>query len=227
MPRTPLSKAPADEAQTAPETNSRRPPLTDGGRPVGSAGKGWGAYRNNKQKRSNFAQDFKVPEGDEVLIKFLDDEPFDSYYRHWLRGVKGRQTYVCLGDNCPLCDIGDDPGFVVLFNVVDVLTDPTTVQVWSASPNPAGAIETMATGKSSSPINRDDLYFSVTKKKGSNGYFGYTLQPVKSRDLPDDWDIQPLSDEALAKLAEGKNGSDFIKADTREVLREVVDSMED
>lgn len=211
MARTPLS-------QTAPETSTDRP--------TGSAGRGWGAYRNAKQKRSNFAQDFKVPEGDEVLIKFLDDEPFDSYYRHWLRNVKGKQTFVCLGDNCPLCDIGDDPGFVVLFNVVNVIDDPTTVQVWSASPNPAGAIETMATSKNS-PLNREDLYYSVTKKKGSNGYFTYALQHVKSRDLPDDWDIQPLSAEALAKLDEGKNGSDFIKADTRETLREVVDSMED
>lgn len=227
---------PADEAQTAPETIAprRRSPAAGeaDGHVVavsGSAGKGWAAHRKHKQERTAFARELQVADGEERLVKFLDDEPFDSYYRHWLRNVpKGRQTYVCLGTDCPLCDIGDQPTFVVLFNVVD-LTDPAdaSVKVWAATPNPAGAIEERAFNSKTSPISREDLYFSVTKKKQSNGFFGYTIDPVKSRDLEDDWEMEPLSPDKIAGYAKQKHGSEFIRADSKAALKEVAEHLED
>jgi hypothetical protein len=234
--------APADEAQTAQGARTTRrqqavkdsasaprsEALSNGDRATGSAGRGWAAHRQHKQQKSGFAKEFRVTEGDERLIKFLDDEPFETYYRHWLRGVQGRQTYVCLGDDCPLCDVGDQPAFVVLFNIVD-LTDGEreTVSVWLASPNPAAAIEEFAFSDKHSPINRTNLYFSVTKKKGANGFFSYSLVPVKDRDLPDDWEMQPLTDMQLMELEKGRHGSEFIRPDTRQVLKEVAGQLEE
>jgi hypothetical protein len=214
--RTPLSDAP---------TTSRRPPAADNGPVTGSAGRGWGALRTNKSKSKVFAKDLRIPAGDEVLVKFLDDEPFDSYYRHWLNGRKGKQSFVCLGEDCPLCAKGDNPTFLVLFNVVDMIDDPSLVKVWAATPNPAGAIEEMALSEKYSPINRENLYFSVSKAKGSNGFFSYKVQAVKDRDLPDDWDIQPLTGDDIAKLVDQRHGSEYIRADTREALQEIADSL--
>jgi hypothetical protein len=190
--------------------------------------RGWGPVRDQRQKKSNFAQAFRIAEGDERLIHFLDPEPFDSYYRHWLRGIKGRQTFTCLRTLCPLCDIGDTPSYITLFNVVDLenRAEPT-VKIWEASPNPAAVIEEYAFNPKHAPIDRPDLYFSISKRKQPNGFLAYSALPVKARDLPDDWDMQPLSVEELSELNDKKYDSEVIRTDTREALREVVKNLDD
>lgn len=196
---------------------------------TGSAGRGWAAHKNAKKSRTVFAKEFQVPEGDEKLIKFLDEEPFESYYRHWLRNIKGKQTFVCLGEDCPLCEKGDNPTFIVLFNVIDMVDDTDLVKVWAATPNPAGVIEDLAfSGKWFSPINGESTYFSVSKKKGQNGFFAYSIMPVKERDLEDEWEgITPLTADQLKTAGETKFGSEYIRAETRQALRELADSLED
>jgi hypothetical protein len=206
---------------------TRRSPLpTTVDAPTGAQGAGWDAFRSARKARGTFAQDFQVPEGEDKLVKFLDAEPFESYYRHWLRNQpKGqRQTFVCLGDDCPLCEKGDQPSFLVLFNVIDMLDDPSTVKVWAASPGPAGKIEAMAKSDKNSPINRDNLYFSVSKLKESNNFFSYSLLPVKDRDLEDDWNVEPLVLAEVAELA--RHGNEYIRPDSVEDLREIAETLE-
>jgi len=74
-----------------------------------------------------------------VLIKFLDGEPSLTYYEHWLNELDGKKSFVCLGDDCPLCEIGDDPRYRVCFDVID-LSGPGDPKagVWRATPGPAG-----------------------------------------------------------------------------------------
>lgn len=55
-----------------------------------------------------------------MLIKFLDEEPSLTYYEHWLNELDGKTSFVCLGDDCPLCEIGDDPRYRVCFDVIDL-----------------------------------------------------------------------------------------------------------
>ena len=43
----------------------------------------------------------------------LFDEPFFTFYEHELDG----RGCVCLGDNCPLSEIGDKPKLVALTDV--------------------------------------------------------------------------------------------------------------
>lgn len=76
-----------------------------------------------------------------MLIKFLDDEPFITYYEHQLNELDGKQSFVCLGNDCPLCEIGDDPRYRACFNVID-LSDPDDpkVAVWRAAPDPADGL---------------------------------------------------------------------------------------
>lgn len=206
---------------------TRRSPLpTTVDAPTGAMGAGWDAFRNARKARGAFAREFQVPEGEDRLVKFLDAEPFESYYRHWLRNQpKGqRQTFVCLGDDCPLCDAGDTPSFLVLFNVVDMLDDSSVTKVWAASPGPAGKIEQMAKSEKNSPLNRENLYFSVSKVKESNNFFSYSLAPVKDRDLSEDWDVEPLTAAELAELH--RHGSEYIRPDSREDLKEIAETLE-
>jgi hypothetical protein len=37
----------------------------------------------------------------------LFDEPFITFYEHERDG----KSFVCLGDDCPLCEIGDEPRY--------------------------------------------------------------------------------------------------------------------
>jgi hypothetical protein len=195
-----------------------------------SQGKGWVALKRHKQEteRTSYAQNLKIAEGKASLVKFIDEEPFDSYYRHWLRGIKGRQTFTCLRTLCPLCDIGDTPTYITLFNVIDMADRANPeVKIWEASPNPAGKIEEWAFSDKHSPVNRSDLYWSVTKKKGGNGFTDYSAVPVKARDLPDDWYMEPLTSAELEELSGKRYDSEVIRVDSRQALREVVQSLED
>lgn len=191
-----------------------------------SAGKGWGALKKHKQERTSYAQNFKIKEGEAHFIRFLDDEPFDSYYRHWLRGLQGRQTFACLRHECPLCDIGDSPTYIMLFNVVD-MENRAEVLVWEASPQPSGIMEEFVSAGKWAPINRDDLYWQVSKKKANNGFINYSALPIKARDLQEDEQIPPLSPAEIAVLTEKKYDSEVIRVDTRQSLREVVQSLND
>lgn len=191
-----------------------------------SAGKGWGALKKHKQERTSYASNFKIKEGEAHFIKFLDEEPFDSYYRHWLRGLQGRQTFACLRSECPLCDIGDSPTYIMLFNIVD-MEQRDEVLVWEASPQPSGVMEEFVTAGKFAPINRTDLYWQISKKKGSNGFIAYSALPIKSRDLAEDEEIIPLGIEELAKLTEKRYDSEVIRVDSRDALRDVVQNLGD
>lgn len=45
-----------------------------------------------------------------------DGEPFATYYEHERDG----RRYVCRGNDCPLCETGDQPAFRALINVIDL-----------------------------------------------------------------------------------------------------------
>jgi hypothetical protein len=174
----------------------------------GTPAKGWDAYASKRKTNSNFAEEFKPYErpDHEHVIKFLDDGPFDNYDRHWIdetkKGVK--KSYVCPdGDDCPLCAIGDPPTTFSVFNIVDLTAKRPTNMVWNTSVSITDLIQRHADSERSSPLNRDDLYFvvTVTKKKKRNVT---DIEPLKERDLKEDFDIDPLTDEELEEFDEGK-----------------------
>ena len=54
-----------------------------------------------------------------MLLKLPDDEPRAAFYTHeW-----GGKEFVCLGDDCPLCEIGDDPVFRAIMEPADIYLD--------------------------------------------------------------------------------------------------------
>ena|SRR5579862_1358481 len=160
-------------------------------------------------------------DGEEVLIKFLDDEPFASYFVHWIMTDNGRRPYTCAGfDTCPLCARGDRAKSQDMLNVITISADEPKLVVWQASADPAEAIEDMANGKRTSPINKPGLYFAVSKKKGSNGFFSYTLLPVKDSDLEEEWGAKPLSEQQIADFNKKKYDSSVVRVHTVSELQE-------
>lgn len=175
-----------------------------------------------------------VPDGGtEVLVKFVEDSPFASYWQHWVQAGKKRRPYVCIIDDCPLCSLGLVPKPVDVINVIALEQDKDgnvtpKVYAWSMSADPAKAVRARAENKRTSPINKDQFYWAVSKETGDNGFNTYHVDLVKAADLQDDYGIDPLTDAVVAELSsKGYTEADVAQRSTKRELQEVADGLED
>jgi hypothetical protein len=228
-----------DEPDERPRRNRRRSSDEDSGRSRRSGTRGFGSY-SSKKRSGDYADDFKPKDNEPVLIKILDDEPFDSYNQHWIDEMKKgeRKSYVCLDDDyfgpegkrdeCPLCAIGDTPRTIALFNILN-LSDPRKpeVQVWAAPPTVADTFERAANEKKTSPLNREDVYFEVELVKSKSKYT-WSIVPVKGRDLQEDFDIEPFDADELEEFSKDlfEDRTAVTKVDDYDTLAEIADDLD-
>lgn len=197
-----------------------------------TAGRGWGAYSKVKAESGGFADTMKVT-SEAVIIKFLEPEPFFVFRQHWLDEItEGKRSFVCLGDDCPLCEeLNDSPRLQVCFNVVDFADpDAPELKVFIAGSRLAQVIETFAADKKTSPIDREDLFWSISKS-GKGTKTSYALVPVKERDLEDwDWKDEDI-DAAYDAIDEFLKGAlydeSFVSMTSRKELAEIADDILD
>ncbi|WP_328749274.1 MULTISPECIES: hypothetical protein [unclassified Streptomyces] len=163
-----------------------------------------------------------------TVIKIIGDGPFDVYNSHWIEEIEdGSKSVRCWGTpDCPLCVVGDKAKrFSACFDVIS-LEDPDSpvLKIWEAGIKIARQLKDIATDGKRGPLNRGDLYFTI-KKEQKKKSVEYTLERVKERDLYEEYDVEPLSDEALAAfLAEAHQWGDVVKEKLDEdAMEEVVD----
>lgn len=195
-------------------------------KPKGTS-RGWKGFKQKREERSDFVKNYAVSDDQPELIKMLDDEPFTVYAEHWIDERQGKKSFVCIGDDCPLCAIGDKPRVYAMFNVLD-LRDPEDPQVfpWKVSQTVADILEGYATDKKTSPLNRPDLYFSVKKSGGGKkGRVQTNLSPVKERDLEEDWDVVPFTEDELDQFTL-LTEDDVLQFSTRKALKAVADELD-
>lgn len=182
---------------------------------------GWARTQRPRQNSVQIPR-FTVPDdGEEVLVKFLEAQPFAAYYQHWVVTDAGRRAFTCIGFNdCPICARGEKAKSVDLINLV-VLGETPELKVWSMSPDPAAAVEERAIGKRTSPLDKAGLYFAISKKKGSNGFFSYSVDAAREDELKDDWGVNPLTDAQLKTFVSQKFDSSVVRVHTEQELREV------
>lgn len=184
---------------------------------------GWSADRQPAVAKGDRPVAFKVPDDkEEVLLAFLQDKPFASFFQHWVKVEQGaRRPYTCLGKGCPLCAVGDRPKPQDWFNVIEMGDEPV-LKLWYCSADPAKAIKARADKERTSPINKPGLYWAASKQKASNGFNEYSIDPVKEDELSD-WGVAALTDEQLKTLTEKAYTADLVKIPTKADLEEVVD----
>jgi len=182
---------------------------------------GWSRQQRPRSANATQVPRFIVPDdGEEILVKFLDEMPFAPIYQHWIMTDQGRRAYTCAGFNdCPLCARGDRAKASDWFNIV-VLGETPEIKVWITSADPSAAIEERATGKRTSPINKAGLYFAVSKRKGSNGFFSYSVDPVREDELEADWGVKPLTEAQLKEFEKQKFDSTAVRIHTISELNE-------
>jgi hypothetical protein len=182
---------------------------------------GWSSDVRPRSTGNTQVDRFAVPDdGEEILIKFLDETPFAPIFQHWVLADGGkRRAFTCAGTNsdgesiCPMCKRGDRPKSSDWFNVVE-LGDEPKLKVWYASADPAGAIKEKSQGKRTSPINKDGLYFAISKKKASTGFNTFTVERVEEDELETDWGVKPLSADQLKKFNSQKYDGSLVKIHT-------------
>lgn len=150
---------------------------------------GWAAaaaYLKPKKEKSDYAQDMKITETPQ-LIRFLDDAPFYIYEQHWINRTEGKRSFVCLGDDCPLCTIaGDMPRAKFAFNVLVLTAEEPTVQLLTATPTLAKILMAKNDDPKSGPLTK---YFWAISRQGTSTTTQYVVDRVKAMDLAEEWEL--------------------------------------
>lgn len=191
---------------------------------------GWGASQETIDSTSQYAQAFR-PTKETQIIKILDAKPYASFRRHWVDRVGvGKRAYVCfqsIGKDCPLCDVGDKPGAVTAFNIAVCSDDgQAALKTWDCGVKLTGQLKTYNTDPKIGPLDKGTLYFAVSKTEATQRQQVTTMvNPVRARDLQEDWGVPPLDDNEMEKLLGKRYTADIITMPTRRELDEVAAEM--
>lgn len=147
---------------------------------------GWDAALKSAQTdRKAYTNEFRFSE-DPQLVKFLTNEPFAVFRQHWLERA-GKKSFVCLEQECPLCEIlGDTPRAKAAFSIVNLSSESPVVEILLTSPTLTNQLAKFDTDAKTGPLDR--LYWSMSRT-GKGPKTTYSILPVKARDLAEDWGI--------------------------------------
>jgi hypothetical protein len=198
------------------EPRSRRPKVKAKG--------GWDAVRNNRAARYANPGQIQVKDK-EVLLKFLEPEPFATYGQHWV----GQRSYTCglnaEYEKCPLCNEGVPCRYLALFNVVDMNTGEN--RYWEVGPEASKTLMEFEEEPRTKPLSKDGLYFAAKRFKKDNGFYGFKISSVKERDLEDEFGVEPLDDHELDKADAGIFDDSVIPVNTLKELKDAAKEVDD
>ena len=184
---------------------------------------GWTAGKQVMDSTSQYAQALRL--GEQIqIIKFLDDQPYANYRRHWVDRMtaKGPATipFTCLesvGKDCPLCDIADRPQAVSAFNVVLIGDDGQVIlRTWDVGVRLFNMIQAYANDPRVGPLSKG--YFAVSQT-GRKQQAVPVVTPIFRNRLEEDYDIVPPSDVAIERA--GKYDASIIRIPKRSELDEI------
>lgn len=162
---------------------------------------GWGAAASAlkpKKESGDYPTDFRFSEQAQ-LVRFMEDEPFAVYEQHWIDRTEGKRSFVCLGDDCPLCTIaGDKPRPKFAFNVIVLSDGDPNVQILTAPPSFARQLQAANDDPRRGPLTK--FYWAITRT-GSGNTTQYTLDRIRPTDLADEWELDAEPIDAFASTA--------------------------
>lgn len=184
---------------------------------------GWAAAEELLNvETTEFPTDFRFTE-EPQLVKFLQDRPFATYEQHWIERPKGKKSFVCIGDGCPLCEIlGDKPRGKFAFNVLVLTGENQVVQVLTAPPSLARQIKKAHDDERKGPLDRE---FWEISRMGTGPTTQYTLNFVRGRDLAEEWKLSPDTVNELVAKAEPFSADDVVRETPRSELLEIARSI--
>jgi hypothetical protein len=175
-----------------------------------------------KVETTEFPTDFRFSE-EPQLVKFLQDRPFATYEQHWIERPKGKKSFVCIADGCPLCEIlGDKPRGKFAFNVLVLSGETNGVQVLTAPPSLARQIKKAHDDERKGPLDKE---FWEISRLGTGPTTQYTLNFVRGRDLAEEWKLSLENVTELVASAEPFSADDVVRETPRSELLEIARSI--
>lgn len=183
---------------------------------------GWGAAEELTPQLKEFPTEYKHSEQFQ-LIKFLDQSgPFANYRQHFLsQKTEGRRSYVCIGENCPLCiTLDNKPETKRAFSIVNLSAKPFQRQMLIATPR---LYKTLHAGEFSpqGPLTKN---FWALNRTGQKQQTVYNLMAVKARDLQEDYGLNEAEVEAALASFTPFEASE-IREDSYATLVEIAESL--
>lgn len=162
---------------------------------------GWAAadkFLKPKKESGSYATDFKTTENPQ-LVRFLGNEPVMIYEQHWINRTEGKRSFVCLGEDCPLCTIaGDQPRARFVFNVLVLTDEEPNVQLLTATPTLAKMLRAKNDDPKFGPLSK---FFWAISRQGTATTTQYILERVKPADLAEEWSLDIEEVEAAIASA--------------------------
>ncbi len=177
---------------------------------------GWDTVETNRSNRFSNPGQIKVKDK-EVLLKFLEPEPFASYGQHWVDQRSFTCGFNADYDKCPLCSVGNPVRYLALFNVVDM--DSGENRFWEVGPEATKTLMEFNEESRTSPLSKDGLYFAAKRFKKDNGFYGFKIERVKEDELVDEFELEPLEDEELDTALESLFDEAVIQVNTLAELK--------
>jgi hypothetical protein len=150
---------------------------------------GWDAadkFLKPKKEKGDYPTNFKTKE-EPQLVRFLNDSPFMVYEQHWINRTEGKRSFVCLGEDCPLCTIaGDQPRARFVFNVLVLTDEEPNVQLLDATPTLARILRSKNDDPRLGPLSK---YFWAISRQGTATTTQYIVERVKAMDLANEWEL--------------------------------------
>ena len=184
---------------------------------------GWAAAEQLTTASGDYPTEFKFTDGEFTVIKFIDQNgPFAIYKQHFLQQkTVGKKSYVSLGPNDPLCTkLGSKPEDKRAFTIAVITPTGVVRQMLVASPRLYKTLHS-AEFSPQGPLTKN--YWAISRT-GKMQQTVYHLQAIKSRDLMEDWGIDPDKTEAEVAKIEPYTRS-IIKEHTWEELEEIANSL--
>lgn len=190
--------------------------------------RGWSAGEQVIDMNSSYAKSFRPGKTTEI-IKFLENEPYASYARHWVdrysNGKKQTRTYTCLesiGEACPLCEVlAEKPQSVSSFNVAVIGDDGIPVlRSWDVGVKIFKTLKAYNEDPKVGPLTSG--YFAVIKT-GEKQQAQTNITPVRTSLLADSYGIHPVSDADLAAL--GKHDDSIVEVLSKGKLQALADEL--
>jgi hypothetical protein len=217
-----VRKKPAQQTGNAEITRKPRPSivLEEDGEEAPKVRKvvrsGWSGVDSVKTGDSNYAVRLKLSE-DTQIIRFIGDAPYASYGQHWLER-SGQKSFVCIGEDCPLCKAGNRPSKRHNFNVA-LLTEGEDPALRSLEIGPR-VIDQLKNFHNSDRTGPLDKHYWAISRTGKGATSSTLLQMVKAADL-EEWGLTPLTSEQLAEFAETAYTEDIIQVPSKRDLVQI------
>jgi hypothetical protein len=161
---------------------------TIAGRPSGVISEGWDSATATAS--GGYPVDFKFIDGQFQIVKFLDQNgPFAVYKEHWLtQKTSGKRSYISLGPTDPLCvKLESKPRDIRAFTVANLsAAGGPQRQVLKATPRLYKTLFAAHHNAQFGPLTRG--YWALSRT-GEMAAIAYQVNPIKDRDLQEDWGI--------------------------------------